>query len=543
MLNLTGCSKLIYISRIGIFMRILSNRKFKLTTLLMILIIASVLSTTFILLFASYQSEKRSLTDTYLTLNSSKSEKLSSSVNSIFQSMRISLQETSKFLSNHPNLTDDEIQEHLELLRNNSRYFNSLTWVDETGLVRDIAPISVGLKGSYITGITKDVVDAKKPMLTAPYKAPTGRMLVLMSEPLYDKRGNYKGIIGGSIYLHEKNVLNEILGNDIIDQNGSYYYVVGPNRTLLFHPNTNRIGEDVLDTPISLKLEKGQSGMERVTNSEGKQMLAAYNYIPEIGWLVVQQTPFSYIDGLLTKHVQNLLLIFLIPFIILLIVSLSFARKLAKPFIDLADVVNQFGTDKQIQPPVFNSHWNREADLLTKSLIIAIEAVENNNILLKEEAMTDALTGLANRKKLNKAISYLANEGQLFSLVAIDIDRFKLINDNYGHQVGDEVLKFLAQTVQSLIRTNDGFYRFGGEEFILLLPNSNSSEAYSLSEKIRTTLANTISPVGKPITISLGISEFPYHTDSIDDLFLFADKALYQSKENGRNHTTIWVQD
>ncbi|MFC7686723.1 diguanylate cyclase [Ureibacillus sp. GCM10028918] len=524
-------------------MKNLSNRKFKLTSLLMFLIIASVLSTTFILLFASYQSEKKSLTDTYLTLNSSKSEKLSSSVNSLFKSMRISLQETTQFLSNNPNMTDEEIQEHLELLRNNSRYFNSLAWVDETGFVRDIAPISVGIKGNYITGVTKDVVDAKKPMLTAPYKAPTGRILVLMSEPYYDNKGNYKGIIGGSIYLQEKNVLNEILGNDIIDQNGSYYYVVGPNGTLLFHPKTNRIGEGVIDNPIIPKLVQGQSGMERVTNSEGVPMLAAYNYLSEIGWGVVQQTPVSYVDGLLQKHIQNLLLIFLLPFIILLIVSLSFARKLAKPFIDLADVVNQFGTDKQIHPPVFNSHWNREADLLTKSLIIAIEAVENNNTLLKEEAMTDALTGLSNRKKLNKVISYLAGEGQLFSLVAIDIDRFKLINDSYGHQMGDEVLKFLAQTVRSAIRTKDGFFRYGGEEFILLLPDTNSSEAYSLSEKIRTTIANTISPVGKPINISLGVSEFPTHSDSLDDLFLFADKALYRSKENGRNQTTLWGQD
>ncbi|WP_198135539.1 sensor domain-containing diguanylate cyclase [Ureibacillus sinduriensis] len=509
----------------------------------MTLIIASVLSTSCILLFASYHHEKKSLTDTYLSLNSSKSQKLSSTVDSLFKSMRISLQETTKFLSNNPDLTDEEIQEHLELLRNNSRYFNSLTWIDETGLVRDIAPISVGIKGNFVAGITKEVVDAKKPMLTKPYMASTGRMIVLMSEPLYDSEGNYRGIIGGSIYLHEKNVLNEILGNDIIDQNGSYYYVVGPDGVLLFHPKTNRIGDGVKGNPIIPKLVQGQSGRERIFNSEGVEMLAAYNYLSEMGWGVVQQTPVSYVDGQLKEHIQNLLLIFLFPFIILLMVSLNFARKLAKPFIDLADVVNQFGTDARIKPPVFNSHWNREADLLTKSLIIAIEAVENNNNLLKEEAMTDALTGLSNRKKLNKSMSRLAEDRQLFSLIAIDIDRFKLINDNYGHQMGDKVLKFLARTVQSNMRAGDGFYRFGGEEFILLLPDTKSKEAYLIAENMRTTIANTISPVGKPITISLGISEFPLHSNTIENLFLFADRALYQSKENGRNQTTVWVQD
>ena len=363
-------------------MEIFSKRKFKLTTLFMTLIATSVLLTTFILLFASYQSEKKSLTNTYLSLNSSKSDKLSSSVNFLFKSMRISLQETAKFLKENPDMTDEEIQEHLELLRKNSRFFNSLSWIDEAGLVRDIAPITVGLKGEYISGITKDVVDAKKPMLTAPYKAPSGRMIVLMSEPFFDSDGNYRGIIGGSIYLHKQNVLNEILGNDIIDENGSYYYVIGPNGELLFHPDSKRIGDIITGNPIISKLIQGQSGIESVTNTKGVPMLAAYSYIPEIGWGVVQQTPVSYVDGLLKKHIQNLLLTILFPFIILLVVSLSFARKLAKPFIDLADVVNQFSSDQKIQPPVFKSHWNREADLLTKSLIIAIEAVENNNNLL-----------------------------------------------------------------------------------------------------------------------------------------------------------------
>ena len=509
----------------------------------MTLIVTSLLLTTFILLFASYQSEKKSLTNTYLSLNSSKSEKLSRSVNSLFKSMRMSLQETTNFLVENPDMTDEDIQEHLELLRKNSRYFNSLAWIDETGLVRNIAPISVGLKGETITGITKVVVDAKMQMLTAPYKAPSGRMLVLMSEPFYDSNGKYRGIIGGSIYLHEQNVLNEILGNDIIDENGSYYYVAGPNGELIFHPDTDRIGDTVIGNPIISKVSQGLSGMESVKNTKGVPMLAAYNYIPEIGWGVVQQTPISYIDGLLKNHIQNLLLTILVPFIILLAVSLIFARQLAKPFIDLADVIVQLGSDKDIQPPVFSSHWNREADLLTKSLVFAIDAVESNNNLLLLEAITDSLTGLPNRKKLNKVLSSLAEDGQVFSLVAIDIDCFKLVNDTYGHQEGDEVLKFLAQTVQSLIRKKDGFFRYGGEEFILLLPETNAIEAYEITENIRLKFANTLSPVGKPITISLGIAEFPTQTDSLDELFLFADKALYQSKENGRNQTTIWVHD
>ncbi|SOC11285.1 diguanylate cyclase (GGDEF)-like protein [Ureibacillus xyleni] len=516
------------------------NRKYKLTTLLTGLILTSVLLITVFLLFASYQFEKKSLTETYLTLNYSKSEKISQSVNSLSKSMRSSLQEITKFLSENPEMTSREIQEHLELLKNNNRYFNSLTWIDETGLVRNIAPVNVGIQGDYVTGVIKEAVDSKKPMLTPPFSGLTGRIIVLMSEPFYDAKGNYRGIIGGSIFLQEQNVLNEILGNDIVDQNGSYYYVVGPDGKLLFHPNLNRIGDRVKGNQVISKLIQGQSGMERVVNTKGVPMLAAYSYIPEIGWGVVQQTPVSYVEELLKKHIQKLLATIFLPFLILLFLSISFARKLAKPFIDLADVVNQFGSDKPIQPPKFQSHWNREADLLTKSLIIAISAVEKNKNKLVEEAMTDSLTHLPNRRKLTEVVNKLSKDKQQFSLIVLDIDHFKSINDTYGHQIGDEVLKFMAETVQSVISQKDVFFRYGGEEFILVLPHLNSNEAYLIAETIRTTIANKISPMGKPITVSLGISEFPSHTESLKDLFLFADKALYESKSKGRNFVTIW---
>ncbi|MDE5415150.1 sensor domain-containing diguanylate cyclase [Alkalihalobacterium chitinilyticum] len=521
-------------------MKTLFKRKLKLTTLLIGLITTSVLLTTVILLFASYQSEKRSLIDTHLSLNYSKSEKISSSVDSLFKSMKISLQEISYFLSNNPQMTDEEIQDYLELLKKSSRYFNSLAWIDETGVIQNIAPITVGLKGEAVTGMTKDVVDAKVRMLTPPYIAPSGRMLVLLSEPLFDSEGNYKGIIGGSIYLQEENVLNEILGNDNIESNGSYYFVVGPQGKILFHPDMNRIGDEVRGNTVVSKLLQGESGKEYVVNTKGVPMYAAYNYIPEISWGVVQQTPVSSVNELQKNHIQNLILTILVPFILILLISLTFARKLAKPFIELADLVNQLGTEREVRVTIPKSHWNREADLLTQSVKIAIETVQQNNQKLVEEAMTDTLTELPNRRKFNEVMTRLVNDGQLFSLVILDIDHFKSINDTYGHLQGDEVLKDLTEMVQSLIRKQDHFFRFGGEEFILLLPDTTSKEAFIVAEKIRARLENTTTTVGTSITISLGISEFPFHTHSLDELFLFADKAMYQSKSSGRNRTTIW---
>jgi diguanylate cyclase (GGDEF)-like protein len=520
--------------------KLISNRKLKLTTLLTSLVSASVIFTTLILLFASYQSEKEALTDTYLSLNYSKSDKLSSSVDSVFRSMRTSLEETTAFLTEKEELTDEEIQEQLELLRNTSSYFNSIAWVDETGLIRNIAPLSIGLKGEIIkSGVSKEVLDSKRAALTEPYIATSGRLIILMSEPLYDNLGNYKGIIGGTVYLQEQNILNQILGNDIVDNSGSYYYVVGPGGKLLFHPDSNRIGEAPTENPVIRKLIDGESGMKRVTNTKGIPMLAAYSIVPETGWGVVQQTPVLYINEVLFDRIQKLILYMLPPFFLLLVLSIYLARKLAEPFITLAEHVNQLASGQVVSVPVIQSHWNREADILAKSTTIAIEAVQKNNYKLIHAATTDPLTELPNRRKLNETMESWRSEGLVFSLIAIDIDRFKLINDTYGHQDGDKVLKFLADTIQTIVRKTDICFRYGGEEFVLLLPHTTSLEAYNIAEKIRLILENTNSSVGKPITISLGISEYPLHSSSLDELFSLADKALYQSKLEGRNRTTI----
>jgi diguanylate cyclase (GGDEF)-like protein len=516
------------------------NRKFKLTTLLTTLLSVSVIFTILILLYASYQSEKQSLINTYLSLNDSKSKKISTSVNNLFQTMRESLQDTAEFLSENEGMTDEEIQRQLELLRNSSKYFNSLSWIDEGGLIRNLAPISVGLKGQFVDGITKEAVDVKLPSLTSPYIAPSGRLLVLMSEPFYDSDGNYRGIIGGTIYLQERNVLSEILGNDIIDETGSYYYVVGPEGKLLFHPDIERIGEDVSENPLVIKLIQGQSGTRKVTNTQDIQMYAAYNIVPNTEWGVVQQTPVSYVQELLRKHVQRLILYILPPFLIILFLSVCIARMLAKPFIHLAELINDLSSGKEVITPKTRSHWNREVDLLTKSVLIAIDAVQKNRNKLTQAAMTDSLTELPNRRKLNEVMQDWANNGRTFSLIAIDIDYFKSVNDTYGHQAGDEVLKYLSITVQSYIREKDLFFRYGGEEFVLLLPDIKASEAYDIAERLRMTIENGVSPVERGITISLGLAEFPLHSSSLDELFRYADKALYQSKLEGRNRTTIW---
>ncbi len=124
-----------------------------------------------------------------------------------------------------------------------------------------------------------------------------------------------------------------------------------------------------------------------------------------------------------------------------------------------------------------------------------------------------------------------------YSIMLFDIDHFKRVNDTYGHAIGDEVLKFLAVEMQNVSRSNDVCCRYGGEEFILLLPQTSMQEAYEVAERLRKKLESTISPSGELITISSGIASSEESELQIAGLIEIADKRLYQAKNTGRNKT------
>jgi len=136
-----------------------------------------------------------------------------------------------------------------------------------------------------------------------------------------------------------------------------------------------------------------------------------------------------------------------------------------------------------------------------------------------------------------------ARNGSNVSFIMLDVDHFKQLNDNYGHETGDVVLKELAALLSKMTRTEDVACRYGGEEFVLCLPGASATIAMSRAEEIREAMSNhTFYYEGQNIgqvTVSLGVSVFPEHGLDAKDLFKQADKALYQAKEAGRNQTVL----
>lgn len=155
---------------------------------------------------------------------------------------------------------------------------------------------------------------------------------------------------------------------------------------------------------------------------------------------------------------------------------------------------------------------------------------------------TDHLTGVFNRKKfvdeLRREIERTVRYGQKLSIVMFDIDRFKDVNDNYGHQVGDYVLKEIARVTERNIRKIDIFARYGGEEFIILMPSTDIEGARNLAEKLRMKIeAHKFGHLGR-ITCSFGVSEYALNEDE-ENFIRRADVALYAAKNRGRNRVEI----
>jgi diguanylate cyclase (GGDEF)-like protein/PAS domain S-box-containing protein len=153
---------------------------------------------------------------------------------------------------------------------------------------------------------------------------------------------------------------------------------------------------------------------------------------------------------------------------------------------------------------------------------------------LEYAAHRDALTGLLNRRQFYHLTEHIMPTAMDFSLLLVDADHFKRINDQFGHQKGDEVLIQLSRTLEQQTRKGDYVFRWGGEEFLLLLPQTSLDEALNVAENIRITLANLTLPDFPHFTVSIGVARHQ-PDESLDALFKRVDDALYRAKNDGRN--------
>ena len=176
-------------------------------------------------------------------------------------------------------------------------------------------------------------------------------------------------------------------------------------------------------------------------------------------------------------------------------------------------------------------------DIMSSHISVAFENAHLYHIAITDE-LTDLYTPRHFRASIVERFVDAKKLGSKLSLLFIDIDDFKMINDKYGHMVGDLVLKNVARHILLSVRDNDLVFRYGGEEFAVILPSTDYAMAYQIAERVREDIAGYIhekDTLNINVTVSIGISVYPDDADSVRDLISTSDKALYRAKETGKN--------
>ncbi|HWR38460.1 MAG TPA: diguanylate cyclase [Patescibacteria group bacterium] len=234
--------------------------------------------------------------------------------------------------------------------------------------------------------------------------------------------------------------------------------------------------------------------------------------------------------------------------ILFIAITLGYFRKvLFGPLQRIVDTLRKIVDGQIVAELETDAARKDEIGLLARGVQLLQSSMQEERRLKKLNetlAVTDKLTGLYNRQMLDQTVTNLMAQtdryGEPVSMILFDLDRFKRVNDTWGHPVGDAVLQQTALVVKDLIRSADLFFRFGGEEFLVLMPQTGEAGAVHVAEKIRVALEAVQHPLAGQVTVSLGVA-VRNREESFDEWYKRTDAALYQAKSCGRNQTVYSV--
>ena len=212
---------------------------------------------------------------------------------------------------------------------------------------------------------------------------------------------------------------------------------------------------------------------------------------------------------------------------------------ISRPLRQLADCARTMEASESVRKITNVRSWYFESAQIKRALLQGLMLMQDRIGRLNREVQTDPMTGLLNRRALSGVLDYLCSGVRPFSVVTLDIDHFKKVNDTYGHDIGDLVLVKLSEIIKSCSREGDYSCRLGGEEFLVVLPDVPLIAAVEFAERLRNTVANSTIDVVGSITVSLGVAHWPGSANEISDVLKIADEEMYRAKQQGRNRVSV----
>ncbi|VVN81559.1 hypothetical protein PS726_01130 [Pseudomonas fluorescens] len=508
--------------------------------LILFFVLVSVLATLCNSLYVAYQVQRQSLINTTLEANAAYAAKVASSIGEFLHSAHSRLNYSANTLGRHWNDPQVLREEAIRLQAQDSD-FNSIAIVDADARVLQAYPDTLQIVRTNVSseGI-QQVLKERRPSVSAAYVSTAGNLVVFISQPVFNPSGEFLGVVGGSVYLLKQSAFHTVISRHFHHE-GTFAFVADGNRRLLYHPDPKRIGE-VLDWSLTVDAAlRGESDTLEGPNYKGTPMLAGFAQVPDANWAVVVQRPRDRSLAPLGQLMRNMVLGMIPAGLLGLGLILLGTSLIARPLRQLSAAANHLAAPQTAEQLQQVHAWYRDASAIRQAMLSGVQLLQQKLGQLSHEAQSDPLTGLANRRAMGGVLDLLAKNGQAYSVLALDIDHFKRVNDTFGHDAGDVALKEVADIIKQNSRADDLACRSGGEEFALILPDTPLDTAWAIAERIREHIAQTEVPQVGKLTMSIGVACQGANALTPESVLKQADERLYLAKQSGRNRVMASV--
>ncbi|GEM_PF-234918 len=381
------------------------------------------------------------------------------------------------------------------------------------------------------------------------------KMAMFLAAPIKTQDGRFLGILAVKLNFH---TVEKILGRSPLSKTGQSY-MIARDGTI--------IASSALNSPELLKVEHPSypegsrdtdTGLLEYSDHHGEEVIGVLHQMSQLGWGIIAQVGKNEVYAQIMRIRMLTLMICLGLLLVIGLAAYLLGLTIVRPLDRLTHGAARVAAgDLEIKLPVvsrgevgylteaFNKmvarlHQNQE------ELAAINEMLTQKNKELQMLSITDSLTGLRNRKHFIEMLTGEAARAKrnqhTFAVMMIDTDHFKKYNDTFGHQAGDALLQRIGMIFTESLRNIDCASRYGGDEFIVLLPEVGKEGAFEVAERIRrlvTTKTLNANADGVSITVSIGIATFPEHGDTPKALIASADSALYHAKRKGRNRVIL----
>ncbi|HEX5393441.1 MAG TPA: GGDEF domain-containing protein [Rhodocyclaceae bacterium] len=371
----------------------------------------------------------------------------------------------------------------------------------------------------------------------------SGVPVLIMAAPVHAQDGHLRGVLVGTTALSAPGFLDVLQQNKIGEHGG--FLLVSP-RDQMFVTGTN-MAKTLEHTPppgVNLLHDQAMAGYRGTgitRNAQGEEELSAMVSVPTADWFLVARVPTSEAFQIVTRLRHLLIIVGLATMVIIGLLVYFAMRYLLRPLSLASQQVRDMAEGRQPLRPLVVVRPDEVGDL-TAGFNYLLAKLQEREASLARLAHQDPLTGLPNRaaflERLEQTMALARRQQSRAALLFIDLDRFKPVNDAHGHEAGDQVLQEVALRLRSSVRQTDLVGRLGGDEFLVLLSDVDSSESVTrIAQKCIDAMATPfhLGELTFSIGASVGIAIFPDHGRSGAELIARADAAMYDAKNKGRN--------